>query len=274
VSLALPLLVFSALYGPLYLPAWPVAHAATEVPLTVMSFNVWGGSQAPETARVILDHDTPDVIALQELTPHVADLLLEELGDAYPYHAIETRGQYHGLGVLSRYPLAKLEASHLLHPGWRIQIVRVEARGSAFTLYNVHPYSTNVILYLETGAPIAERVQASVGARQELIRRLAADATGRPGPIIVAGDLNSTDQSEAYAILASHLTDAHRAVGWGFGHTFPAYTGRYRGIPILPRQMRIDMIFASEELVPLRSRVSETHGESDHLPVLAEFGWR
>ena len=40
------------------------------------------------------------------------------------------------------------------------------------------------------------------------------------------------------------------------------------------KQMRIDMIFASEELVPLSSRVGTTHGESDHLPVLAEFGWR
>ena len=35
-----------------------------------------------------------------------------------------------------------------------------------------------------------------------------------------------------------------------------------------------DMIFASEEFVPLSSRVGTTRGESDHLPVLAEFGWR
>ena len=273
-SVALPALVFVALYGHLYLPARPVAHATIEAPLTVMSFNIWGGSQAPETARVILDHGAPDVVALQELTPHMAEVLQAELGDVYPYRAIEARGQYHGLGVLSRYPLAELDISHLLHPDWRIQALRVEARGGAFTLYNVHPYSTNVIFYLESGAPIAEQVRASVRTRQDLIRRLAADVTGRAGPVVVAGDLNCTDQSKAYAILADHLADVHRAVGWGFGHTFPAYAGRYRGIPVLPRQMRIDMIFASEELVPLRSRVGETHGESDHLPVLAELGWR
>lgn len=62
--------------------------------------------------------------------------------------------------------------------------------------------------------------------------------------------------------------------GLGFGHTFPAYAGRYRRIPILPRQMRIDMIFYSQGFVPLRCTVGATHGESDHLPVVAAFGWR
>ena len=115
---------------------------------------------------------------------------------------------------------------------------------------------------------------SSCEARRAFFRRLVADLASRPGPVVVAGDLNSTDKSEVYAILSAHLTDAHRAVGWGFGHTFPAYAGSYRGIPIVPRQMRIDIVFASDEFVPLHSRIGSTYGESDHLPVLAELGWR
>lgn len=92
--------------------------------------------------------------------------------------------------------------------------------------------------------------------------------------MIVVGDFNSTDQSEVYQLLGRVLTDAHRAVGWGLGHTFPAYAGSFRGIPILPWQMRIDMIFYSDEFAALRSQVGPTYGESDHLPVLAQLTWQ
>ena len=77
-----------------------------------------------------------------------------------------------------------------------------------------------------------------------------------------------------YGLLSDRLADAHRAAGWGFGHTFPAYAGSYRGIPIVARQMRIDMVFLVQELVPLRCYTGSTGGESDHLPVVAEFAWR
>jgi endonuclease/exonuclease/phosphatase (EEP) superfamily protein YafD len=276
ISTAVPCLVWAALYGHLFLPAPPTAHAAEKAPLTVMSFNVWGGSGAPETARVLLDHGAPDVVALQELSPQMAQVLLAELGDVYPYQIFEPgRGYgYHGMGVLSRYPLTALDTSGLRDRYWRIQVVRVETGNGPITLYNAHPSSTNVVRYLREGIPIDEGVRTSFAARRALARRLVDDIARRPGPKIVAGDWNSTDQSDAYAILSEHLTDAHRAVGWGLGHTFPAYARRYRGFPILPRQIRIDMIFCSQAFVPLRSSVGAAYGESDHLPVVAAFGWR
>jgi len=73
--------------------------------------------------------------------------------------------------------------------------------------------------------------------------------------------------------MQSVLKDVHGSVGWGFGHTFPAYAGSFRGIPIFSRQMRIDMIFYSPELAAVGTQVSATHGESDHLPVIAELVW-
>jgi endonuclease/exonuclease/phosphatase (EEP) superfamily protein YafD len=273
-SVALPILIFTALYGPLYLPAWPMARAAEGETLTVMTFNLWGGSRQAETARAVLDNGAPDVVALQELSSDMVDVLLSEVGDAYPRYVFSPAVGFHGMGVLSRYPLAELEADHLVHPDWRIQIVRVKAPGGPVILYNVHPFSSNVILYIEQGAPIPERVRDSFRAREALLRTLAADVERRSEPVIVAGDFNTTDRSDAYAILSAHVADAHRSEGWGMGHTFPAYAGRYRGIPIVPRQMRIDMIFHSQELVPLRCKVGTAYGESDHLPVVAEFGWR
>ena len=59
--------------------------------------------------------------------------------------------------------------------------------------YYFHPYA---------GAEIASLVQMATAG----------------GPAILMGDLNLTDQNDNYALLSeAGLTDAFRAVGWGFG---------------------------------------------------------
>jgi len=269
-----PLVIFLWLYGALFLPGWP-AKIADDVPLTIMSFNIWGGSRSGETARVILDNGVPDLVAIQELQPWMADVLLEEVGEFYPYHIFDTYWRSNGIGILSRYPLTELSSQLLFYPAWEIQIVEVMARNRAITVYNIHPHSSNVIDYLgvEYSQQLFDRIKQSFQTRQRLIQQLMADIRTRPGPVIVVGDFNSTDQSEVYTLLSSQLTDAHQAAGWGFGHTFPAYSGRFRRVPIPPRQIRIDMIFYSAHFVALQSWVSPSAGESDHLPVLAKIAW-
>jgi endonuclease/exonuclease/phosphatase family metal-dependent hydrolase len=95
----------------------------------------------------------------------------------------------------------------------------------------------------------------------------------RPGAAIVAGDLNATDQSRAYAVLVRSLGDAHRQAGQALGHTFPADGGSFRGLPIPRRVVRIDMVLLSDELEATECRVMANHGESDHLPVAARLAW-
>ncbi len=72
-----------------------------------------------------------------------------------------------------------------------------------------------------------------------------ADIQSISTPVVVAGDMNSTDRHEVYTLLTSQLIDAHRAAGWDFGHTYPAFTWYFRKLPIIPRQVRIDMILYS-----------------------------
>jgi endonuclease/exonuclease/phosphatase (EEP) superfamily protein YafD len=187
---------------------------------------------------------------------------------------LDAQAQHRGMGILSRYPLTEIDASHLADPAWQIQIMEVEAEFGDFTLYNVHPHGTNIFIYIEEGIAIGDNVQASFQIRRQLIESLIADINQRQGPVIVAGDFNSTDQSEVYQLIQSVLKDAYGSVGWGFGHTFPAYAGSFRGIPIFSRQMRIDMIFYSPELTAVSSRLSTTYGELDHLPVIAQLVWQ
>ncbi|MBN1579427.1 MAG: endonuclease/exonuclease/phosphatase family protein, partial [Anaerolineae bacterium] len=164
--LSVPLLIFVTLYGQLFLPVRPAAFASGEAPLTIMTFNIWGNSRTVDTARVIADHGLPDIVAIQELSPQMSEILMQEIGEAYPYHVLNLDEEHRGMGVFSHYPLAALDASHLSHPDWQIQAVRVETGNGPITLYNVHPVATNVMLYYERGESIAERVQASFKVRR------------------------------------------------------------------------------------------------------------
>jgi endonuclease/exonuclease/phosphatase (EEP) superfamily protein YafD len=178
------------------------------------------------------------------------------------------------MGVLSRFPLTEIDTSHLAHPWWEVQAMWVETTAESFILYNVHPHATNILVYIEEETAIAAEARDSIAIRQQLIETLVADFSRRDGPIVVVGDFNSTDQSDVYALMRRYLADAHRASGWGLGHTFPAYGGSFRGIPIFPLQMRLDMVFLSRDFRAARTWVSETYGESDHRPLLAQFVWR
>lgn len=270
----LPGLIFVSLYGELFFPKWVASSTREATAITLMTFNIWGGSHSTETAQVILENGKPDVVAVQELTPQMAEVLQQQLAGEYRYWALDSQPQHRGMGILSRFPITELDSRYLADPAWQIQIVAVKTAFGNFTLYNVHPHSTNILVYIEDGLPLRANVQASFEARKQLIELLIKDIHQRHGPVIVVGDFNSTDQSEVYQLLTEALTDAHHAVGWGFGHTFPAYAGNFRGFPIFPRQMRVDMIFYSDEFLALSSHVSSTYGESDHLPVLAQLAWK
>ncbi len=117
-----------------------------------------------------------------------------------------------------------------------------------------------------------DEVKASFEHRMRLFERLLDDIARRSGPVIVAGDFNSTDQSDVYTLMRGRLHDAYRAVGWGFGHTF-RLCRQLPWHPIFPRQMRIDMIFYSDALVALESKVAGV-GRIGHLPLLARWDLR
>jgi len=241
--------------------------------ITVMSFNVWGYSESVETAQAIVSLETPDVVALQELSPSMAWTLAKELGEVYPYRLLEPKEGADGRGILSRYPLTDTSTSVASSLGQFAQVVEVKANDRVFTLYNVHLAPTMLFHYLEVNDSVAEGIRGSFRAREQQANQLISELVDRQEPAIVAGDINTTDQSDVYSILVDHLQDAHCEAGKGFGHTFPAYMGSFRGIPIIPRTVRVDMIFYSSEFIALDSQVVRDHGESDHHPVLAEFAW-
>ncbi len=266
VPMLLAVLVFAIEYGATFDFGLLDRRPVEGEPITILSFNTWGYSESPETAQAIVSSGTPDIVVLQELSGEIAAVIDRDLAGTYPYRLMEPGNRK---GILSRYPLT--DANDSLPPDvrWFTQAAEVDVGGRRLTVYNVHLYATTVLSDLAAGRSVADGLAGGAAAREEQAAALAQDVATRAGPVVVAGDLNTTDQSTAYAVLTGHLDDAHRRAGSGFGHTFPAYRGSFHGLPILPRAVRIDMILYSSDLQAVESRVIPEHGESDHNPVWA-----
>ena len=283
VGMTIPIAIFLYLYGILFCPK---RHFTTNIgdmgaqeghevaSFTIMTFNIWCFSWQEETARVLEQNGWPDIVAIQELDLPMAAKIVDACGDHYPHRLLPTRSETKMLGIFSRYPLTLVDASPIATRDFRLQRVRVAAPGGDFLLHNIHPRATDVMRYKREGRPIVRTTERSFKMRTSSIECLLADIAARGEATVLVGDFNSSAQSDVYKRMAAQLTDTHRTVGWGFGHTFPAYRQDMGGIPIPPRQLRLDMIFYSPELMALQCRVGQFHGESDHLPVIATLAWR
>lgn len=272
-GLLLPLGYFLLIYGPLFLPKTTPPHLTTPAPFSVLTFNLWSGSHEASTLDVVQAEQLPAILAFQETTYRLNHLIKQELGSAYPYQFYENTLSGRGITTLSRFPLESIRADVIIDLNCRLFRVTVEPTRH-FLLYNCHPQSSNLLSFLGDGLPMNDQIAETFLMRRLLSQALRDDIVARQEPAIVVGDFNSTEQSEAYAILAPLLYDAQRAAGWGFGHTFPAYGGAFHRIPILPQLVRIDMIRYTGDFVALTSKVSSLHGESDHNPLIATLAWR
>jgi vancomycin resistance protein VanJ len=242
--------VIVGIHLPLFVPRGAVSAPAA-VTLKVMSFNTWSRNHdAPRIAGAIRSA-AADLVLLQEIPPPVFERLREVLQDHYggaAHWAYEAEIQQ---GVLSRHPI---EPRAALAGKGRAQRVVVHSPGGPIEVFNVHPLRTGGWRhrYRQIGALLEEHV---------LQER---------SPVIVAGDLNASDHSQLYALVAGRLRNAHEAAGFGFGFTYPAAVhvlAAWRALPMA----RIDHVFFSDHFVALRAGTLEDAAGSDHRPVFAEL---
>jgi endonuclease/exonuclease/phosphatase (EEP) superfamily protein YafD len=123
---------------------------------------------------------------------------------------------------------------------------------------SLHLTSSCGVECLHDGVPLTKITQDSALREAETQRVLAAMP---PGPAIIGGDLNSsTANMPRRLLMASGLTDLHRAVGSGPGFT---RVGAFRGA------LRVDWLFASTQVIAVREWTAHRDG-SDHRPVVAD----
>lgn len=273
---AVPLVVWTLLYGGLFLPRRAPVSAQGTVPLRVLTFNVLYSAGDVEGLEQFIRAESPDLVLLQELTPAVARELAPRLKAEYPHKILLPQEGTTGLGIWSHHPLQ--DGGTLPEPDWgyggwpnSTQVATMTYEGRPVLVFNVHalpparPWN---------GYPVRwwpEILRFEFLYREEEVRRLVTRAAQHDGPVIAAGDFNFTDQNAAYDLMAAQLEDAHRKIGWGFGHTNPAMRATMAGIPVPPRSFRIDYVWYSHHWQALDVGVAGPVAGSDHLPVLASL---
>jgi endonuclease/exonuclease/phosphatase (EEP) superfamily protein YafD len=237
---ALPVLPYLPLAGDV-----PVASAA---PLKVLTVNVSFRQFSARRLLEIVREADPDVVVVQELTPH-AERVLADLDVEFPNLRKFPADGPVGIGLWSRH---EIESGGTIALG-RVPAIQARVRGPTgiFTVIGVH-----------LRAPTSARGAA---ARDRQLRELAERSTAVSEPLIVAGDLNITPYSPLFTdwLEASGLTDTRR--GRNLSASWPT-TLPGAGIPI-------DHVAVNEHFEILSHR-SLPNFESDHYGVLVELALR
>lgn len=241
----------------------PVTHPF----LTVMTYNIHHGRGRDgrvDLKRIcgVIQEGRPDLVALQEVDRGMtrSERLDQgrELADLLEMHHVAGHNWYLGEGAygnvfLSRWPVTIVGNLDLSVPGH-------EPRGCLLTEVR---YGSSFLLVasVHLGLGMAERKRQSLTILDQL-RMLYTD-----DPILIMGDFNSLSFSSIARRFRSSYTDVFEEAGVGRRSTY-----RKGGLPL-----RLDYIYASDHLLPMKAHVLRTKSASvasDHFPLIAQFLWK
>lgn len=232
-----------ACYGFHFLPKHSET-AATGEQIKVISLNVWSKNTDMDAITRIFEPEMPDLLFLQEISQKQLNQLVNHLRSSRNKRLVNVCfDQDRLLATLSHFPLVAMHPPGTTRT--RIQKVRVTSNHGAFMAFNVH---------FVRGSRQKNKMAIEKFIKEQL--------TNSPEPILLGGDLNTTEQSSIYQSLKVVLNNSHDEVGRGFGFTYPA------NLP-LPAMVRIDHIFYSSHFSANTARTLSLAGGSDHFPVLA-----
>lgn len=221
---------------------------AAATPIKILTVNVSFRQFSARTLLEIVREANPDIVVVQELTPH-AETVLAELDKTFPNNRKFPADGAYGIGLWSRFTLESSETFAL----GRVPAIeaRLRAPTGAITVIGVH-----------LRAPTTARRAA---ARNQELGELARRIGATEGALIVAGDFNATPYTPYFRdwLRESGLTDSRRgrtlAISWPT--MFPL-----AGIPI-------DHVAVNDHFTPLSHRRLPNF-ESDHYGVLVEVALR
>jgi len=271
----------------LYVPAWLIAPAAAfarrcrlfAVSLALVAFHChWvllpllprstpttaGRTLRVASANLLVVNETPEIL-IAELERFDADVyFLQELSGEwdeeferrgfwrrYPFNRRINGEDAFGAAIASRLPVHDLEVFWSAELPQLRGVLRLDDRD--VELVSIHLLPPRTLDYTRT-------YHKGADALLEIVRRFS----GRS--FIVAGDFNSTPDSDFATRMRELADDAWEAGGRGFGFTWP--NGLFACPPI-----RLDHVFLSHDFGVLAARVGEGAG-SDHRPVVTDIARR
>jgi endonuclease/exonuclease/phosphatase (EEP) superfamily protein YafD len=215
--------------------------------LRVLQSNILIVNKDTNAVLRMIRESQADIVLLHELDADWQQRL-KPLQEFYPYQDSNTRAGDFGIGVWSKFPIARAEVLALSDSGRTTLHVEIDFTGQTIHLVSTHP------------PPPMGGYRARVRDQQLLA---AADYVGRlQGTRLFLGDFNITPWSPVFgrALKASQLRDS--AQGRGIFASWPAQVWWLR-IPI-------DHCLHSADLQIVEKRSLPAVG-SDHLPILTDF---
>jgi endonuclease/exonuclease/phosphatase (EEP) superfamily protein YafD len=213
--------------------------------IRVASFNVLATNRNPAAAIEWTRKTSPDAIFFTEVSDGWAEAL-KELEQDYP-HWINEGPDF---AFFSKYPIASSSAELVSKHGFPMLKARLNVPAGPVTFIAGHPLP-----------PVTSEWSA---AMDDFMAAMAREAATESGPVIVAGDFNSSRWSyKSRPLLQAGLIEA--AKGKSPGPTW------MRRNPILG--MPIDRMLYRGEGMGCRSFEIGPDLGSDHRPVTGEFVW-
>lgn len=218
------------------------------VPLRMVSVNVLAQNRTPEKVLEFVRAADADLVLLVDADQRDWREVLDELRELYPHHAPQAR--LAPALLLSRWPIASDRL--LLAPRSRrpYLVAELAIDGQALEFVGVHASS-----------PSPSEPRDSRRRNLEL-DHIAAVVEDTEGPVIVAGDFNTTPWSPHFQDLlaAGGLRDA--AEGKGYIPTWPTF--------FWPVRIPIDHVLLKGPVAAAAVRRGPAVG-SDHYPIIADL---
>lgn len=267
---ALPVLAVLATTFAWPVLAWPfmAPHTATPIAnlgpdrLLVLSANLWVRANGHQRTLDTLMASDADIIGLVEVSPEWREPLAPLIAK-YPYRvdcfAIDPVCQ---TMLLSKLPIVRPEAGRIWRRAPIVAGGDIVWNGRTITVYAVH--LTRPLERAWRDDPDQMALRGTPANRQaEQLDTLAKFVNSQSQDVIVMGDFNAAPWSRVHRAFRS-VTHLQSLAGWTF--TWPAWMP-----PLL--QLPIDHILSRGHLVVTYFATAQ-QTDSDHLPVIAEIGWR
>ncbi len=215
--------------------------------LFIISANLLRDNAQKDSALRYLEQSHSDLLILTELTEDWRRRL-KSLDSKYPFRVGLSREDYHGILLLSRYPLHRAE---LWWPaGFDCPAVYAEVQWAkdTFSLVGLHP-----------PAPPRRR---KTRIRDLQFQALGNRLEGVKHPLLVLGDFNLTSFHPTYEDFQQRLNLLDTRIGQGRQASWPAWAG--------PLGLCLDHALVSPHWTLVHREVGPFIG-SDHLPVELEL---
>jgi len=215
----------------------------------VRTANLYGIHARPDAVAGLLDEHRPDVVAIQELAPAVAEVIAAR----YPYRLLGPRPDAAGWGVALRFPAT-------------FGVIPHERRAGRWARFSAPGFPRLEVVSMHLANPVDFPWWEAVRARREQLDALERHLAVSPAPCrLVVGDMNATPLWPAYRRLARGRRDlVARAAARSGRRPSPTWSYRFG----LPRVLRIDHVFGEGVDVAEVSVVPVPR--SDHAALIVE----